>query len=160
MYMCYRTAFPIGLLPCIAFLWYANIIVDYCGYSNLLISSFTFYIIRYICKCIQFFYNLIFRKEYVDKLIYSKIYLTVTCMKKYSKCRKDTDSPTYVRRLIHKHVQSPFLMSFNLYLKSTSSKKCLPLPSIVMFLAVFTVCFKIFNCLPWLVDHLVHLKVG
>lgn len=36
-----------GALPAIPFLWYAEKIVDYCGHTNLLITAFTFYIIRY-----------------------------------------------------------------------------------------------------------------
>uniref|UniRef100_A0A1B6CZA8 Major facilitator superfamily associated domain-containing protein n=2 Tax=Clastoptera arizonana TaxID=38151 RepID=A0A1B6CZA8_9HEMI len=42
------TSFLIGVLPSVVFLYFAKLIVDYCGYSNLLISAFTFYIIRYI----------------------------------------------------------------------------------------------------------------
>lgn len=40
----------IGALPALPFLWFAEKIVDYCGHSNLLITAFTFYIIRYTGK--------------------------------------------------------------------------------------------------------------
>nr|CAD7197746.1 unnamed protein product [Timema douglasi] len=37
----------VGALPAIPFLWWSEKVVDYCGHSNLLITAFTFYIIRY-----------------------------------------------------------------------------------------------------------------
>lgn len=37
----------VGALTAIPFLWYAEKIVDYCGHSNLLISSFIFYVVRF-----------------------------------------------------------------------------------------------------------------
>ncbi|XP_063223965.1 uncharacterized protein LOC134531882 [Bacillus rossius redtenbacheri] len=37
----------VGALPAIPFLWNAEKVVEYCGHSNLLITAFTFYIIRY-----------------------------------------------------------------------------------------------------------------
>ncbi|KAJ8871226.1 hypothetical protein PR048_027532 [Dryococelus australis] len=37
----------VGALPAIPFLWSAEKVVEYCGHSNLLITAFTFYIIRY-----------------------------------------------------------------------------------------------------------------
>lgn len=37
----------IGALPAIPILWHAERIVDYCGHSNILISSFAVYIVRY-----------------------------------------------------------------------------------------------------------------
>ncbi|RZF46087.1 hypothetical protein LSTR_LSTR004800 [Laodelphax striatellus] len=39
--------FAAGALPSLPFLWFAETIVFYCGHSNLFITAFTFYIIRY-----------------------------------------------------------------------------------------------------------------
>lgn len=36
-----------GVLPAVPLLWRAETLVRYCGFSNLLITAFTFYIIRY-----------------------------------------------------------------------------------------------------------------
>ncbi|XP_066993010.2 uncharacterized protein SP1173 isoform X2 [Anabrus simplex] len=43
----------LGSLPAILFLWNAEKFVYYCGHSNLLITAFTFYIIRYIVECVE-----------------------------------------------------------------------------------------------------------
>lgn len=37
----------VGVLPAVPLLWRAESLVRYCGFSNLLITAFTFYIIRY-----------------------------------------------------------------------------------------------------------------
>ncbi|XP_039279883.1 uncharacterized protein LOC111045438 isoform X2 [Nilaparvata lugens] len=39
--------FVAGALPSLPFLWFAETIVFYCGHTNLFITAFTFYIIRY-----------------------------------------------------------------------------------------------------------------
>lgn len=36
-----------SMIPCILLLYFAGSVVEYCGHSNLLITAFTFYIIRY-----------------------------------------------------------------------------------------------------------------
>jgi hypothetical protein len=38
----------VGALSAVPFLWYAERIVDYCGHTNLLITSFVFYVLRFI----------------------------------------------------------------------------------------------------------------
>jgi len=37
----------VGALVSLLFIWAADFIIDFCGFSNLLITAFTFYILRY-----------------------------------------------------------------------------------------------------------------
>lgn len=39
-----------GALPAIPVMWFSEQVVDYCGHSNLLITAFIFYIVRYTGK--------------------------------------------------------------------------------------------------------------